>query len=57
MLTTLEFRKNCLSDCYILLFICLIHILLSQILEIELESSVVEKLNVPRMIDKYPFHC
>lgn len=31
-----------------------------QILEIKLESSVVDSLNVPGMIDKYPlrfFHC
>lgn len=31
-----------------------------QILEIKLESSVVDRLNVPGMIDKYPlrfFHC
>lgn len=31
-----------------------------QILEIKLESSVIDRLNVPGMIDKYPlrfFHC
>lgn len=27
-----------------------------QILEIKLESSVVDSLNVPGMIDKYPLH-
>lgn len=28
-----------------------------QIFEIKLESSVVEQLNVPKMIDKYPSIC
>lgn len=27
-----------------------------QLLEIKLESSVVENLNIPRMIDKYPLN-
>lgn len=38
--------------------VCLFHIVyaneLWQILQNKLESSVVEELNVPKMIDKYP---
>ena len=32
-------------------------LLFFQIFEIKLESSVVEQLNVPKMIDKYPSIC
>lgn len=42
------------------IFSCCFLIFAFQIFEVKLESSVVEQLNVPKMIDKYPqitFFC
>lgn len=54
--STVHFDKEFIYNVIVLLtnFESSSQLLNFQIFEIKLESSVVEQLNVPKMIDKYP---